>query len=83
MKLNLEEKNVKWGLTAFLVILCGILIFFAVYRFDCCAETDRARYRDPCSVYIRTGDGISAVSGIQLYGAKRLWDADTGRTEDS
>lgn len=27
MKLNLEEKNVKWGLTAFLVILCGILIF--------------------------------------------------------
>ncbi len=33
MKLNLEEKNVKWGLTAFLVILCGILIFFAVYRF--------------------------------------------------
>ena len=33
MKLNLEEKNIKWGLTAFLVILCGILIFFAVYRF--------------------------------------------------
>ena len=32
MKLNLEEKNVKWGLTAFLVILCGILIFFAVYK---------------------------------------------------
>lgn len=33
MKLNLEEKNMKWGLTAFLVILCGILVFFAVYRF--------------------------------------------------
>ncbi len=33
MKLNLEEKNIKWGLTAFLVVLCGILIFFVVYRF--------------------------------------------------
>ncbi|NLD19188.1 MAG: AI-2E family transporter [Clostridiales bacterium] len=34
MKIKLDEKHLKWGLTAFLVILCSILVFFAIYRFD-------------------------------------------------
>ena len=34
MRINFEEKHIKWGITAFLVILCSILVFFAVYRFD-------------------------------------------------
>ena len=34
MKIRFEEKHIKWGLTAFLVILCSIVVFFAIYRFD-------------------------------------------------
>lgn len=34
MKINFEEKHVKWGITVFVVILCSIIAFFAVYRFD-------------------------------------------------
>ncbi len=34
MKIRFDEKNIKWGLTAFLVIICSIIVFFAVYRFD-------------------------------------------------
>lgn len=34
MKIRLEEKHLKWGLTAFLVIVCSTVFFFAVYRFD-------------------------------------------------
>lgn len=34
MKFNFEEKHMKWGLTAFLVITASILVFFGIYRFD-------------------------------------------------
>lgn len=33
-RIHLETKHYQWGLTAFLVVLCCILAFFAVYRFD-------------------------------------------------
>lgn len=33
MRIILEEKHIKWGFTAFLVIICSIIVFFAVYRF--------------------------------------------------
>ncbi|MDO4485255.1 MAG: AI-2E family transporter [Bacillota bacterium] len=33
MKINFEEKHVKWGTTIFIVVLCSIFVFFAVYRF--------------------------------------------------
>ncbi len=32
MKVSFDEKHVKWGVTAFLVILCSILVFFIIYR---------------------------------------------------
>lgn len=32
MKIRFEEKHIKWGLTAFLVILCSIIVFFIIYR---------------------------------------------------
>ena len=32
MKVNFDEKHVKWGVTIFLVILCSIIVFFAIYR---------------------------------------------------
>ena len=32
MKVSFDEKHIKWGMTAFIVILCGIVVFFAVYR---------------------------------------------------
>ncbi len=32
MKIRFEEKHIKWGLTAFLVILCSFVVFFAIYR---------------------------------------------------
>lgn len=34
MRVHFDEKNIKWGVTAFLVILCSIIVFFAIYRFD-------------------------------------------------
>ncbi|MDO4545571.1 MAG: AI-2E family transporter, partial [Bacillota bacterium] len=34
MKIDFEEKHVKWGITALLVVVCSIVVFFAVYRFD-------------------------------------------------
>ncbi len=33
-RIKLETKHYQWGLTAFLVAVCLILVFFAVYRFD-------------------------------------------------
>ena len=33
MKIRFEEKHIKWGLTAFLVVLCSIIVFFSIYRF--------------------------------------------------
>ena len=33
-KIKLEQKHYQWGLTAFLVIVCCTLAFFAIYRFD-------------------------------------------------
>lgn len=32
MKIRLDERHIKAGATAFLVILCSILVFFAIYR---------------------------------------------------
>ena len=32
MKVSFDEKHIKWGFTAFLVILCSIIVFFAIYR---------------------------------------------------
>lgn len=34
MKVSFEEKHVKWGLTAFIVVLCSIIVFFAIYRLE-------------------------------------------------
>ena len=33
MKIRLEEKHYQWGLTAFLVIICSVAVFFAIYKF--------------------------------------------------
>ncbi|MCQ4637247.1 AI-2E family transporter [Anaerovorax odorimutans] len=38
MKFQFEEKQKKWGLTAFFVIVAAILVFFAIYRFDVFSE---------------------------------------------
>ncbi len=32
-RIKLEDKHYQWGLTAFLVIICGALFIFGVYRF--------------------------------------------------
>ncbi|MEG0830696.1 MAG: AI-2E family transporter [Anaerovoracaceae bacterium] len=34
MKLNFDEKHVRWGLTAFLVVVSCTIVFFAIYRVD-------------------------------------------------
>ena len=34
MKVSFDEKHIKWGLTAFLVVLCSIIVFFEIYRID-------------------------------------------------
>ena len=34
MRVKLDDRNLRWGVTAFLVILCSILVFFAIYRND-------------------------------------------------
>lgn len=34
MKIKLDEKNIRWGVTAFLVVLCSIIVFFIIYRFS-------------------------------------------------
>jgi len=34
MRIKLDDRNIRWGITAFLVILCSILVFFAIYRND-------------------------------------------------
>ncbi|MBQ6371286.1 MAG: AI-2E family transporter [Firmicutes bacterium] len=33
-RIKLEKQHYQWGLTAFLVIVCCVLAFFAIYRFD-------------------------------------------------
>ena len=33
-RIRLETKHYQWGLTAFLVVVCCVLAFFAIYRFD-------------------------------------------------
>ena len=33
-RIRLETKHYQWGLTAFLVVVCCVLVFFAIYRFD-------------------------------------------------
>ena len=33
-RIKLEKQHYQWGLTAFLVIVCCVLVFFAIYRFD-------------------------------------------------
>ena len=32
--IKLETRHLQWGLTAFLVVVCCVLAFFAIYRFD-------------------------------------------------
>ncbi len=34
MKVKLEKKHYQWGIAAFMVIMCSVLFFFALYRFD-------------------------------------------------
>lgn len=34
MRIKFDEKQIKWGITAFLVILCSIIVFFVIYRFN-------------------------------------------------
>ena len=33
-RIKLETKHYQWGLTAFIVVVCCVLAFFAIYRFD-------------------------------------------------
>ena len=33
-RIKLEEKHYQWGMTAFLVIICSIVVFFGIYRFE-------------------------------------------------
>lgn len=34
MKIRLEKQHFQWGITAFLVILCSVIAFFALFRAD-------------------------------------------------
>ncbi len=34
MRIKLEKQHYQWGLTAFLVILCSVLVFFILYKFS-------------------------------------------------
>lgn len=34
MKIKLEKQHYQWGLTALLVIICSVLVFFIVYKFS-------------------------------------------------
>lgn len=38
MKIEFEEKHVRWGLAVFIVVTACILVFFAIYRFDALSE---------------------------------------------
>ena len=38
MKLEFEEKHIKWGITVFLVLTACLIVFFAIYRFDVLSE---------------------------------------------
>lgn len=38
MKLEFEEKHIKWGITVFLVVTACLIVFFAIYRFDVLSE---------------------------------------------
>ena len=38
MKIKLDESNIKWGTTAFLVIVASMLVFFAILRFESTRE---------------------------------------------
>ena len=33
-RIKLEKQHYQWGLTAFLVVVCCVIAFFAIYRFD-------------------------------------------------
>ena len=33
-RIKLEKQHYQWGLTAFLVVICCVLVFFGIYRFD-------------------------------------------------
>lgn len=33
-RIKLEQQHLQWGLTAFLVVVCCVVAFFAIYRFD-------------------------------------------------
>ena len=57
--------------------------FFAVYRFAAVQKLTGLVMGILAPFIYGLVMAVSAVSGIQLYGAKRLWDADTGRTEVS
>lgn len=34
MKVSFENRHIKWGLLSLAVIICSIIVFFALYRFD-------------------------------------------------
>lgn len=38
MKVDFQEKHIKWAVTVFLVVTACILVFFAIYRFDILSE---------------------------------------------
>jgi len=39
MRLRLDDKHIKAGFAAFIVILCSIVVFFAIYRIDAVQST--------------------------------------------
>ncbi|MCF0144889.1 MAG: AI-2E family transporter, partial [Firmicutes bacterium] len=38
MKIKLEKQHYQWGLTAFLVVVCSMLFFFAIFRSNAVAD---------------------------------------------
>ena len=70
MKINFEEKHVKWGTTVFLVVLCSIIVFFSVYRFEALQKMASLCI----SILAPFIYGLSAVSYLQFHCSGSLFD---------
>ena len=84
MKVNFEEKHIKWGITIFLVVICSIAVFFIVFRFNALQKVAGTSIVDTDAVHIRYGDGISALPDIQFHSEPYVWlpeAAENGRCQ--
>ena len=68
MKVSFDEKHIKWGFTAFLVILCSIIVFFAIYRMSDVSHI----VSKVISILTPFIYGISALSCVQFHSAQRI-----------